>query len=104
VNRCRRRLFGRIERRQHVEATLGQEQVIYIGEEPMALESINTGAPMALNRSYGAIRKDIAALATLCSSVTSVRASDLADSPLHGPSQEAHVPFTMSVGCLIVFR
>jgi pilus assembly protein CpaE len=76
VNRCRRRLFGRIERRQHVEATLGQEQVIYIGEEPMALESINTGAPMALNRSYGAISKDTAALATFCASVRSARAAE----------------------------
>jgi hypothetical protein len=42
----------------------------------MALESINTGAPMALNRSYGAISKDTAALATFCASVRSARAAE----------------------------
>jgi hypothetical protein len=42
----------------------------------MALESINTGAPMALNRSYGAIRKDIAALASFCAGVTPSRVEE----------------------------
>jgi pilus assembly protein CpaE len=76
VNRCRRRLLGGIVRRQHVETALGREQVIYVGEEPMALESINTGAPMALNASYRAIRKDIAALAAFCAGATSSRVKD----------------------------
>jgi pilus assembly protein CpaE len=76
VNRCRRRLLGGIVRRQHVETTLGQEQVIYVGEEPMALESINTGTPMALNMSYRAIRKDIATLAAFCADVTPSRAEE----------------------------
>jgi pilus assembly protein CpaE len=76
INRCRRRLLGGIVRRQHVETALGREQVIYVGEEPMALESINTGAPMALNASYRAIRKDIAALAAFCAGATSSRVKD----------------------------
>jgi pilus assembly protein CpaE len=76
VNRCRRRFLGGIVRRQHVETTLGREQIIYVGEEPMALESINTGTPMALNTSYRAIRKDIAALAAFCAGVTSSRVED----------------------------
>jgi pilus assembly protein CpaE len=76
VNRCRRRLLGGIVRRQHVETALGREQVIYVGEEPMALESINTGTPMALNKGYRAIRKDIAALATFCVNVTSTRVKE----------------------------
>jgi pilus assembly protein CpaE len=76
VNRCRRRLLGGVVRRQHVETTLGREQVIYVGEEPMALESINTGTPMALNKGYRAIRKDIAALAAFCMSVTSTRVKE----------------------------
>jgi pilus assembly protein CpaE len=73
VNRSRRRLIGGIARRQHVATALGREQVFYVGEEPMALESINTGSPMASNRSYRAIGKDIAALAGFCAGVTPAR-------------------------------
>jgi pilus assembly protein CpaE len=76
VNRCRRRLLGGIARRQHVETTLGHEQIIYVGEEPMALESINTGTPMALNNSYRAIRKDIATLAAFCAGVMPSRVEE----------------------------
>ena len=73
VNRCQRRLIGGIVRRHHVETTLGRERVFYVGEEPMALESINTGTPMALGKFYRAIGKDIAAVAGFCASVTSSR-------------------------------
>jgi pilus assembly protein CpaE len=76
INRCRRRLLGGVVRRHHVETALGRERVIYVGEEPMALESINTGSPMAVNASYRAVGKDIAALAAFCVNVTSVRAED----------------------------
>jgi pilus assembly protein CpaE len=73
VNRCRRRLFGGIIQRNHVETVLGREQVFYVGEEAMALESINTGAPMASNKSYRAIGKDIAALASFCADISPTR-------------------------------
>ncbi len=73
VNRCQRRILGGIARRHHVETTLGREQIFYVGEEPMALESLNTGVPMALNKSYRAIGKDIAALAGFCAGVRSTR-------------------------------
>jgi pilus assembly protein CpaE len=69
INRCQRRLLGGIARRHHVETTLGREKIFYVGEEPMALESINTGTPMALNNNYRRIGKDIAALASFCASV-----------------------------------
>jgi pilus assembly protein CpaE len=69
VNRCQRRLFGGIIRRHHVDATLGHERVFYVGEEPMALESINTGIPMALKKNYRMIGKEIAALAEFCADV-----------------------------------
>jgi pilus assembly protein CpaE len=69
VNRCQRRLLGAITRRHHVEVTLGREKVFYVGEEPMALESINTGIPMALDKSYRSIGKDVAALAGFCAAV-----------------------------------
>jgi pilus assembly protein CpaE len=74
VNRCRRRLVGGIARRHHVETTLGREQVFYVGEEPMALESVNIGRPMTLGRKYGAFGNDVAALAGFCTSVKSSRA------------------------------
>ena len=45
INRCRRRLIGGVVRRQHVETTLGGGgQIVYEGEEPMALESIVPGS------------------------------------------------------------
>jgi Flp pilus assembly CpaE family ATPase len=73
VNRCQRRLTGSVVHRQHVDAALGKEQVIYVGEEPMALESINTGTPMALTGGSRGFRRDIAALATFCAGITSTR-------------------------------
>jgi hypothetical protein len=52
---------------------LGDEQVFYISEEPAALESINTGTPIGLNRSGGAFVKDIATLAAFCGQLKSSR-------------------------------
>jgi hypothetical protein len=63
VNRCKRRLIGGIARQSHVEKILGYDNVRYVAEEPMALESINAGAPMALTNSYRAAAKDIADIA-----------------------------------------
>ena len=74
INRCQRRMIGGIARRQHVETALRGEQIFYIGEEPMALESINTGSPLASNKSYRAIGKDIAALTDFCSGLIPARA------------------------------
>ena len=73
MNRCRRRLIGGILHRRHVETVLGDEQVLYVNEEPMALESINTGTPIGLNKSSGAFVKDIAALAAFCRALKSSR-------------------------------
>jgi hypothetical protein len=39
----------------------------------MALESINTGSPMAMSKSYRAMGKDIAALAAFCKGISSTR-------------------------------
>ena len=73
MNRCRRRLLGGIRHRRHVEAVLGSEQVFYVNEEPMALESINTGTPIGLNKSGGAFVKDMAAIAAFCAALKSSR-------------------------------
>ena len=74
VNRCRRRLLGGIARRHHVESVLGREKVFYVGEDPMVLESVNAGTPMALAKSARAIGKDIAAIAAFCAGLKSLRA------------------------------
>jgi pilus assembly protein CpaE len=73
MNRCRRRFMGGIRHRRHVESVLGDEQVFYVSEEPVALESINTGTPIGLNKSSGAFVKDIAALAAFCGGLKSSR-------------------------------
>lgn len=75
VNRCQRHLVRGIARRRHVETLLGNEKVFYVGEEPMATQSINSGSPMALTNSYRAIRKDIVSLATFCSDLKSLSVS-----------------------------
>jgi pilus assembly protein CpaE len=73
VNRCQRRFWGGVARRHHGEKVLGRKNVFYIAEEPMALESVNTGTPMALARRAGASGRDIAALADFCANVKSLR-------------------------------
>jgi len=59
VNRCQRRLTGGILRRHHVETVLGNEKVFYVGEEPTALESINTGTPIGITKTGGAFVKTL---------------------------------------------
>jgi len=73
INRSQRRLFGGVVRRHHVETAIGGEQIFYVGEEPMALESINTGSPMAMSKSYRTMGKDIAALAAFCRGIPPAR-------------------------------
>ena len=73
INRCRHRFWGRVARRHHVERVLGRKDVLYVFEQPLALESINTGTPMVLTKGSGSIRRDIAALADFCAGVKSLR-------------------------------
>ena len=73
INRCRRRFWGGVVRRHHVERVLGRKNVFYVSEEPMALESVNTGTPMMLSKGSGSIGRDIAALADFCAGVKSLR-------------------------------
>lgn len=75
VNRCQRRLFGNIARRHHVEGVLGQEKIIYIAEEPLALEAINTGIPMTMTKGARRLSKDVAPIAEFCSGLRSVEHS-----------------------------
>jgi Flp pilus assembly CpaE family ATPase len=71
INNCERGLFGRVARRQHVESVLPGEQIFYIRNDPAALESINTGMPLALSNSRRSINNDIARITTFCTGLTS---------------------------------
>jgi pilus assembly protein CpaE len=66
INRCERRLIGGIARQRHVESLLADEKVFYIGNEPAALQSVNTGVPMMLAKSSSALQKEIGAIAAFC--------------------------------------
>jgi pilus assembly protein CpaE len=71
INNCERGLFGRVARRQHVESVLPGEQIFYVRNDPAALESINTGMPLALGNSRRSINKDIARITAFCTGLTS---------------------------------
>jgi pilus assembly protein CpaE len=66
INRCERRLMGGIARRRHVENLLADEKVFYVGYEPTALQSVNTGVPMIQSKASAAWHKEIAAIAAFC--------------------------------------
>ena len=67
VNRCDRTLLGGVERRQHVQSVLGEEQVFYVGNDSAALvESANTGTPLALSGGSRKTIKEISAVAEFC--------------------------------------
>jgi pilus assembly protein CpaE len=73
VNRCQRRFWGGVARRHHAERVLGRKNVFYIAEQPTAVDSVNTGTPMALSKGIGSIGRDIATLANFCANVKSLR-------------------------------
>ena len=74
INRCRRLFIGRgMLHQHHVETVLGGEKIFFIGEEAMALESVNTGTPIGLAKTGGAFAKEIAALAAFCAGLKSSR-------------------------------
>lgn len=71
VNKCERGLFGRVARRQHVESILPHEKILYVRNDDAALDSINTGVPMALGASRRKISQDILGITTFCSGLQS---------------------------------
>ena len=66
INRVKRRLLGKIERRGHVESVFPNEKIYYIHEHPHAVERVNTGTPAAL---AGAHAKEYANLTSFCTSL-----------------------------------
>jgi Flp pilus assembly CpaE family ATPase len=74
INRCDRTLLGGVERRQHVESVLGEEQIFYVSNDPTAVvESTNTGTPLALSGNSRRISKEISAIAAFCVDVKPAR-------------------------------
>jgi pilus assembly protein CpaE len=73
VNRCERGVLGRVARRRHAETVLQHEKVFYIGNDPVAVESINTGTPLAMSSPSRKTSKDIAAIAQHCAALKSIR-------------------------------
>ena len=75
VNRCSRGLMGGVARRGHVEKVLGRQQVFYVRDDPAVLQSINTGAPMALASASSKSSKEIALIGEFCAGLESSRAA-----------------------------
>jgi pilus assembly protein CpaE len=75
INRCRRLFIGGMLNQNHVETVLSGEKVFYVGEEAMALESVNTGTPIGLSKGSGGFAKEIGALAAFCAGLKSSRAA-----------------------------
>ena len=71
VNRCEHRLVGGIARRHHVEKVLGREKVFYVRNDPMLMQSVNTGTPMALTNAARKASKEIASLGMFCAGLRS---------------------------------
>jgi len=74
VNRCEHRLVGGIVRRQHVEKVLGREKIFYVRNDPMMVQSVNTGTPMALTNAARKASREIASLGEFCAGLKSSQA------------------------------
>jgi Flp pilus assembly CpaE family ATPase len=56
-----------MERRQHVQSVLGEEQIFYVGNDSAAMvESANTGTPLAQSGGSRKTMKEISAIAEFC--------------------------------------
>jgi len=78
INRCQRALIGGVARRHHVERVLPGETLFYVGEESTALQSVNTGMPMALTGASRAMAREIAPIAAFCAGLKSSAVSPVA--------------------------
>ena len=66
MNRTRRRLLRKIERRSHVESVFPNENIFYIHEHADAVDRVNTGTPAALAAAHV---KEYAKLTSFCTSL-----------------------------------
>lgn len=68
INRAARKLFGRIDRRQHVETVLAEKNLFFVREDPHSVGRVNTGIPAALGDS-GGYAKDLAKIGSFCTAI-----------------------------------
>jgi pilus assembly protein CpaE len=74
LNRCEYRLVGGFARRNHVKNLLGNEEVLFVREEvESAVQSVNTGIPMAIQGQSKASR-DISPIAIMAAEAKPVPA------------------------------
>src|SRR5262245_3263385 len=70
LNRCESHLGGGIARRQHVKTALGNQTVVYIRDDPAAVNhSLNTGVPISIATGSNKVARDVRALASLGSAL-----------------------------------
>jgi len=69
LNRCEHGIFGRVVRGQHVRSVLGDERVFFVRNAKLAVEGINTGAPMLTANPGHKIIKQIGGIAAFCASL-----------------------------------
>jgi pilus assembly protein CpaE len=69
INRCQRALIGGIARRQHVDSVLAGETVLYVGEEPALIDSVNAGTPAIAANPSRHWAKEIGLIARFCADV-----------------------------------
>jgi pilus assembly protein CpaE len=75
INRCDRTLFGSIARRKHAEMALRNEEVVFLGHRPEAVQSANMGVPMVLGAAANRARREFAPLASFCARLQPTRAA-----------------------------
>jgi pilus assembly protein CpaE len=74
INRCERRMWGGVARRNHVQTVLRQEKVFFVRDDPAAfVDSTNTGTPLSLSSRYRKAAREIAAVSTFCAEIKSLR-------------------------------
>jgi pilus assembly protein CpaE len=69
INRCQRALIGGVARRQHVDSVLAGEKVLYVGEEPALIDSVNAGTPAVAGSPSRHWAKEIGLIARFCADV-----------------------------------
>src|SRR6266849_3245152 len=75
LNRCEHHLVGGIARRHHVKNLLAGEEVFFVRDDPEnAVQSVNTGIPMAA-QGKGRVSRDIAPIAALASEAKPIPAA-----------------------------
>jgi pilus assembly protein CpaE len=76
LNRCEYRLIGGIARRNHVKNLLESEQVFFVRDDAItAVQSVNTGIPLATQSHGGKVSKDIAPIAQLAAEAKPISAA-----------------------------